>query len=204
MSHKKLQQDVDRLTDWSNNWQIKFNTGKCKVLHIGKKNPKNTYTMRKSNSVDRVILETTVLEKDHRVNVDPELKFSKHAEIQVNKADKIPRKILGMIRRSYEFLDVDTMKRLFVALVRPHLEFSNVAWSPKLAKDKNLIERVQRRATKLVPELKHLPYEDRLKRMKLPSLCYRRARGDMIEVYKYTHGYYTVNQNHPVGRKKCH
>ena len=92
------------------------------------------------------------LEKDLGVNVDPELKFSRHIEGQVNKANKI----LGMIRRSYIYLDKDTMKRLFVALVRPHLEFSNVAWSPRLIKDKKLLEGVQRRATKL--ELQKSPW----------------------------------------------
>ena len=69
-------------------------------------------------------------------------------------------------------------------MVRPHLEFGNVAWSPRLEKDRNLIEGVQRRATKMVPEIKDLEYEERLKRMDLPSLRYRRARGDMIDTYK--------------------
>ena len=80
----------------------------------------------------KVTLEVTECEKDLGVNVDAELKFSKHIEIQVNKANNI----LGMIRRSYEYLDADSLKRLFVALVRPHLEYSNVAWSPRLIKDK--------------------------------------------------------------------
>ena len=57
---------------------------------------------------------------------DPDLKFSQHIEIQVNKA----KKILGMMWRSYGYLDADYVKKLFVALVRPHLECSNVAWSP--------------------------------------------------------------------------
>jgi hypothetical protein len=94
----------------------------------------------------KIALEETKLEKDLGVNVDPELKFSKHIEVQVNKANKI----LGMIRKSYEYLDGTTLKMLFTALVRPHLEFSNVAWSPRLIKDRKLIEGVQRRATKLV------------------------------------------------------
>ena len=84
--------------------------------------------------------------------MDPELKFTEHVEKQVNKANKI----LGLIRRTFEYLDGEVMKRLFTSLVRPHLEFSNVAWSPRLIKDQRLIESVQRRATKLVPELK--PY----------------------------------------------
>ena len=55
------------------------------------------------------------------------------------------------------------------------------------------MERVQRRATKLIPDLKELPYETRLKKLQLPSLYYRRARGDMIEVYKYMYNIYDVD-----------
>ena len=95
------------------------------------------------------------------------------------------------------------MKKLFTSLVRPHLEFGNVAWSPRLEKDRNLIEGVQRRATNLVPELKDLEYEERLKRMDLPSLRYRRVRGDMIETYKYTHSKYTVNEDLLVRNEDC-
>ena len=65
-------------------------------------------------------------------------------------------------------------------------------WSPKLEKDKNLVESVQRRATRIIPGLKGKFYEERLKIMKLPSLSYRRLRGDLIEVYKYTLGLYKV------------
>ena len=96
-----------------------------------------------------------------------------------------------MIRRSYKFLDGDSLKRLFIALVRPHLEYSNAVWSPRYIKDKKLMERVQRRATKLIPDLKELPYETRLKKLQLPSLYYR--RGDMIEVYKYMYNIYDVD-----------
>jgi hypothetical protein len=66
------------------------------------------------------------------------LKFSKHMEGQVNKANKR----LGLIWRSFEFLDAEAMKQLFVAVVRPNLEFGNVVWSPRFEKDKNLIESV--------------------------------------------------------------
>ena len=184
---QQLQQDIDSLSHWSDIWQLKFNAKKCKVLHLGKNNPNYSYSMATDNATAN--LETTDLEKDLGVNVDPDLKFSRHIEIQVNKANRI----LGMIRRSYTFLDGDSLKRLYIALVRPHLEFSNVVWSPRYVKDKKLLEGVQRRATKLVPELKELSYENRLHKLNLPSLCYRRARGDAIEAYKYTHGFYSVN-----------
>ena len=172
--------NVRNLILQSENFPIMFNASKCKVLHIGSANPHYKYSME---SIDGTVqLEETELEKDLGVHIDPELKFSKHVERQVNKANRI----LGLIRRSYEFIDMEVMKKLFTSLVRPHLEFGNVAWSPRLEKDRNLIEGVQRPATKLVPELKDLEYEERLKRMDLPSLRYRRVRGDMIETYKYT------------------
>ncbi len=67
-----------------------------------------------------------------------------------------------------------------------------MVWSPRLQSHIDELERVQRRATKLVPSLRDKPYEDRLKALKLPSLAYRRMRGDAIETYKYTHGKYNV------------
>ena len=187
---EQLQDDLERLVDWANTWQLRFNAGKCKVLHIGRNNPHHTYTMRDAND-NSVQLEATELEKDLGVNIDPALKFSRHVEIQVNKANRI----LGLIRRSYEYLDGESLKHLFVALIRPHLEYCNVAWSPRLIKDRKLIEGVLRRATKLIPELENKAYEERLAALKIPSMSYRRARGDMIEVYKYTHDYYNVNKD---------
>lgn len=76
---------------------------------------------------------------------------------------------------------------LYKALVRPHLEYGQVIWHPHLRRHINMIEAVQQRATKQVPALKDLSYEDRLRRLKLPTLAYRRHRGDMIETYKTLH-----------------
>jgi hypothetical protein len=86
------------------------------------------------------------------------------------------------------------MKQLFVAVVHPNLEFGNVVWSPRFEKDKNLIEIIHRRATRIIPGLKGKSYEERLKIKKLPSFSYQRLRGDLIEVYKYTRGLYKVSK----------
>ena len=144
--------------------------------------------MRKHGSKETTDLQETTLEKDLGVHMDSELKFSQHLERQVNKANRL----LGLIRRSFDYLDGDTMKLLFAALVRPHLEFGNCVWAPYLEKDKKLIEGVLRRATKVVGGLKDLSYEQRLKRIGLPSMVYRRLRGDMIETYKFTHCLYAT------------
>ena len=120
------------------------------------------------------------------VVIDSKLSFSEHVGEKVSKANRI----VGLIRRTFVSLDEKMFKPLYVALVRPHLEYANQAWSPYLSKDIVPIENVQRRATKLIPSLKEMSYEDRLRKLKLPTLAYRRARGDMIETYKILSGVY--------------
>ncbi len=117
------------------------------------------------------------------------LSFDHH----VSECVKAANKTLGLIRRTYQHLDADTLKTLYISLVRPKLEYGNVVWSPRLQSHIDELERVQRRATKLVPALKDKSYEERLQALKLPSLAYRRMRSDAIETYKYTHGKYNVD-----------
>ena len=182
----KLQKDLDRVVEWADKWQLKFNTGKCKMVHLGNRNSKHDYTMKKHFSEERVPLKATSSVKDLGVEVDNELKFSQHIEKQVGKANRI----LGQIRRSFQYLDIETSRLLFTSLVRPHLEFANVIWAPKLKKDCNIIEGVLRRATRMVPGLKGLEYKKRLEKANIPSMRYRRERGDMVEVYKYVYGHF--------------
>ena len=186
---EQLQTDLDNLCLWAEEWQLKFNAEKCHVLHLGHKNQNFQYYMKKQNSNSRVELSASEYEKDLGVYVDHDLNFSKHIQTQVNKANRL----LGLIRRSFTYLDKETMKLLFTSIVRPHLEFGNVAWSPVLKKHVQLIEQVQHRATKIIPGLKGLDYEERLRILDLPSLAHRRKRGDLIEAYKFTHGLYNVN-----------
>ena len=92
--------------------------------------------------------------------------------------------MLGIIKRNFIYLSEEAFVSLYKTLVRSHLEYANCVWNPYrmgLIKD---LEKVQMRATKLVMKLKHLKYKERLERLKLPTLRYRRTRGDMIEVYK--------------------
>jgi len=84
------------------------------------------------------------------------------------------------------------MLRLYKTLVRPHVECSISAWSPHYIKDKNQIEKVQRRFTKMIPELHGLTYGNRLKALKLWTLEERRNRADLIEVFKLFRGISTL------------
>jgi len=83
---------------------------------------------------------------------------------------------------------------LYTSLVRPLIEYANVTWPVSFKKDIDKLERVQRRATSLLPHIRQLHYRDRLKILNLPSLVYRRVRGDMIEIYKFLHDLYTVDR----------
>jgi hypothetical protein len=98
---------------------------------------------------------------------------------------------MGLIRRTYTYLDEQSFKYLFQALVRPHIEYAEAVWSPFKEGDIEKIENVQRRATKQVPTLKkNMEYNERLKKLKMPTLKYRRMRGDMIEVFKIINDIY--------------
>ena len=177
---EKLQESIDKLVDWTNQWQISFNTDKCKVLHLGRDNPCHRYKM------DGNDLESTEVEKDLGVHVDKDLSFDFHMNECVKKANKI----VGMISRYIDFKDKSVMVPLFKSLVRPILEYGNTVWSPSLKKHISLIEDVQRKFTRRINGMSGLEYENRLRILKLPSLEFRRKRGDMIETYKILHGCY--------------
>ena len=79
---------------------------------------------------------------------------------------------------------------LYKAMVRPHLEYANYVWCPYKKGDIEIIEKVQKRAAKLIIFLKKLSYFETLKQLQLPTLKYRRLGGDMIEVFNIIHNYY--------------
>ena len=96
----------------------------------------------------------------------------------------LPDSTVGIIRRSYRYLDSQNLALLCKALVHPLLEYENLVWSPYFKGD----IKVQHRAARIIPAFKELPYQETLKILKLPSLRYRRARGNIIETDKYLHG----------------
>ena len=96
---------------------------------------------------------------------------------------------MGLIRRSFSFLDGETFKNLYTSFVQPHLEYANPVWSPHLRKHIRLLESVQERATKLDDGIKNLDYTERLKKLGRPTLQHRRQRGDMIQVWNHFNTY---------------
>ena len=94
---------------------------------------------------------------------------------------------MGLIKRSYTYLDRNSFRYLFNALLRPYLEDCVSIWYPLLKKDEELIENALRRASKLIPGISNSSYADCLCAIDIPSMKYRRIRGDMIQVYKIFH-----------------
>ena len=179
-----LQNVIDEMFLWTQKWLLKFNKDKCKILHIGKNNPKHEYSI--GPEFDKSKLDTTDLEKDLGILVDTNLDFKKHIKTIVKKASYLSYKIL----KNFTYRESTILVPLFKTLIRPILEYGNSVWTNGLKKYKNMIENVQRKFTKHIKGLKDLSYEERLNIIKLPSLEFRQIRGDMIQVFKIAKNFY--------------
>ena len=93
-------------------------------------------------------------------------------------------------KRNFKHLTLPTFILLYTSMVRSHLDYSSSVWAPCKKGDIEALEKVQKKATKILPALKRLPYSERLKACQIPTLHYRRIRGDMIETYKIVTGKY--------------
>jgi len=126
-----------------------FNIEKCKVLHIGSNNQHYIHYM------DGHELEKCMEEKDLGVIFTDDMKSSRQCLQAYNRASRI----LGMIKRTISYKNKDIMFNMYTTLVRPHLEFCTPVWSLHHNKDKNLLEKVQRHFTHMIPEFKDMEYE---------------------------------------------
>jgi hypothetical protein len=183
----RLQQDLDKISEWAIKWKMSFNHKKCKFMRLG-----NTEMARqdlrlvmKVDINEAHVLDESSEERDLGVYLQNNLKWDENVARACTKANNS----LGVLRKTFKtWTNVRTFRTLYTAFVRPHLEYAPQVWNSLTSKDVKKIEKVQKRATKLVPQLRNLNYEERLLNLGLTSLADRRTRGDLIQWFKIETG----------------
>ena len=171
----ELQEDINKLVEWANKWQMNFNVDKCSVMHIEHNNMKSNYNMSNQQ------LPTTDQYRDLGIIITKDLKWQNQTE----KSCKTAIRVLGFIARNFRYKNKELILPLYKSLVRPHLEHAVQFWSPHLRRDIDKMEKIQRRATKIIPEIRNHSYRQRIQELDLTSLVQRTLRGQLIEVFKY-------------------
>ena len=201
-STETIQEDINILSRWADDMQMSYNVDKCHTLHLGSGNKKHTYFLPKMSNISKgakYICYTYTLhpmknvseEKDLGVIVDEDMNFKNHISSKISKANSM----IFLIKNCFKYLDSEMFKTLYKTLIRPHLEYASPVWSPITKYEIQRIESVQRRATKLVPEITRLSYSERLKHLNLPTLQYRRVRQDLLLLYNYAHNNILLDTN---------
>ena len=172
---KALQGALDSLCSWaSSSALVEFSEEKCVSLSLFSSPPTVPYVLKMTSR--EVSLRSAVSENDLGVRIDARLDFVDHVRECVLGA----KRKLGVLWRCFRYLDSASFLMLYKSIVRPQLEFCSPVWGSLSAALSDSVESVQRRATWLVPELRHLSYPARLRQLGLPTLAYRRFRADLL------------------------
>ncbi|XP_059579843.1 carboxypeptidase Q isoform X8 [Alligator mississippiensis] len=173
-----IQADLDRLQKWADINLMTFNIGKCKVLHFGGKNLQHAYRL------DSATLTSTMAERGSGVMTGHKMHMSQQCDVAAGRANQT----LACIHRCFSSKSQDVILPLYLALVKPQLEYCIQFWAPEFEKDVEKLERVQRRVMCIIRGQENRPYEERLRAIGLFSLEKCRLREDLVAAYKYIRG----------------
>nr|CAH8862242.1 unnamed protein product [Trichobilharzia regenti] len=168
-----LQDDLNKLSEWSVEWMLPINVAKCATMRIGQ-------ASTSSYELEGITLPSVQTHLDLGVIVSHDLKTTAHCRAVAARSFRS----LWAIRRAFTRITRDMFTSLYTSLVRSRLENCIQAASPCLKGDSHILESVQRKATRMVHGIANLSYEERLDSLNLFSLSYRRQRGDLITMFK--------------------
>nr|VZI10877.1 unnamed protein product [Spirometra erinaceieuropaei] len=181
LDEERLQADLTRLEKWSQDWLLPFNVTKCNVLRVGRTRSQS----RRVYYLNGVPLQEVDAQKDLGVWVTASLQPSLHC----SKVVKSAMSVLYLVKGAFSTFDENCFVKDFRTFVRPQLEFAIQAWKPWTSKDLSILEKVQRRVTKLVSGQGSLPFETRLSNLGHFPLSYRQLRGDLIQTFRILRGH---------------
>jgi hypothetical protein len=179
----ELQEDLDRLEQWSDEWKLKLNASKCNSI---------TFTNKRKNvvsyeyAIGREALTRVKCIKDLGIILSADLSYNGHFTSIRSKAFKL----LGILRRNcFKSFKKSTNKLLYTSLVRSQIEYGSVIWNPYQVTKINLLERVQKRFIKLQCINSNIMYHDNeyvihCKNNNLTTLTFRRKFMDLVFLFK--------------------
>ena len=175
-SCEELQKDINKIKTWSIKWKMDFNVEKCHVLRFGESEKRPIFQYKLGDEE----IPSADKEKDLGVTITKKLDPEDH----ISQITGSMYNLIANMKTAFTYVDADMVRKIITTYIRPRLEYASVIWNPHEAKDIDKLERIQKAATRWVPELRELSYKDRLKKLNLPSLEARRTRGEYITLYK--------------------
>jgi hypothetical protein len=175
-----FQNNINLVYKWTQDWLLFLNEGKCKILRFRSKSNNTNYAYYINNHV----IQETNIEKDLGILISNDLSWDNHINKICNNAICASK----YVYKCFKYKNLETIRKLYIALIRPKLEYAQVIWSPTAIGTIKQLEKVQRKCTKVGP-LAHLPYSTRLEKLKLTTLEERRIRGDLIQMFKIIKGF---------------
>ena len=185
-----LQQDLENLEKWEDEWEMQFHPDKCNILPVTRSRKSNNFDYKLHDHVLERVSETKYL----GVTIQSNLGWKKHIENMCNKANKL----LGMLRRNLKAAPTHTKEIAYKSLVRPVLEYSSCVWDPHDKVEINQIEKIQRRAARFVlnRHKKTDSVNNMLSQLKWQTLQQRRKTSRLKMLYKIDNGLAQFKSKH--------